>query len=331
MRFSPACKCCNPACTCTMRCWPWPWAPWTEYNCLRPHESQIGELCQDLVLYKLRAILDNVTNQDCDTCNYAGDHCLWYVGSELTEVQSGGGSGPDDTTRYYSRVTWESQYTAGCGPTVPDPLPALTAEFTDDGASRKWTLYLNTTDTRGGIGTYDINSANWNCGYHNTLTRRSTSSQCNLPPTAVLGPCYHCVACNQIDPYRNVYEWQITASGFSSTPNCFSSACEQLDGVWILGVGRFLFFNPFDGAPILDQCTFSAATPAACDGPLEWLLRVELYDTPPTIHATVYDRISYKSATWKGHLTDCTGPFTLTLDRSDSECNVPSTITAKPL
>ena len=336
MRFSPGCTCCDANCWCGMRCWPWPNDPWAYYVCIRPPPGQIRERCYDLVLYKLLVTVDPVTSGTCASCTYGGTHCLVYVSHTLEIITTPNPSGPPTQEWYYSEVIWESERDAECGPVIADPLPALTVKFTDDGTTAKWTLYLNTTDTLGGVATYEIDASSWQCGYDNTLTKKTDSGQCTVPSAATVGPCEHCLLCTESTPRRMIYEWQITASGFGDVPgsDCTTGQCASLDGTWILGPGIFRVWYPGTGEPIIDQCEWSLRTDYACaTGTLTWSLKVDDSSGTPTLILGLFlDGVGGTSvATWKAPFTSCTASVTFTLDADYGICSVPSTISGTPL
>lgn len=338
MRFSPGCNCCDSSCGCWMRCWPWPQQPpFTYYICVRPPPEQIREKCYDLVLGALIVTVGSVSAGTCASCNYGGTHCLVYVSHQTTVITTPNPSGPDTQQIYFSEVVWESKHTAGCGPSVSDPLPALTVKFTDDGTTAKWILYLNTTDTLGGVATYEIDASSWQCGYDNTLSKKTDSGQCNVPSTATVGPCEHCLLCTESTPRRMIYEWQIDASGFGDVSGqCTPPACPKMDGTWILGPADLIGFTFLDQQPVLEQCAWSLRTGETCNGSsFHWRLKIDNTTTPPslTLELDLWDGLGSNTpiGTWKATLTSCTAPVTFTLDASFGVCTVPSTITGTPL
>jgi len=364
MRHSPGCTCCTAPkpCGCRLRCWPWCADDRPMSNtfagtwiCYRPLPEQIRYKCHDLLLSAVSVTLAGVANDSCTSCtDFNGTHCLRYDSSASVESYTGPPSAPVNCEFYVSRVTWKSDADATCGPASSTPLPLIELEFTDDGTGQTWTLYLNTTDTRGGVATYTLSAASWQCGRQNTLTRATTGTHCTTPTTATIDPCQSCLRCELSGSSRLVYQWQIDLAGASGSA-CSPYSCSDLDGTYILDVGAVIGYLSYPDSIAVDQCTYSidagftcrpdwlTVIPGVDQYEAVWWLWVAQDTTPPTIHVELVARYTTTFADgstqdwltsvahWSGPLTTCSGPNTLTLDWS-TDCDFSAaTLTAKPL
>ena len=218
-------------------------------NDCRPHANWAGETCQDLVYGGQDVVISGVTNDECGTCSdYNGTFCLGNRQATVVTV------GPaDDCTARFDLVSWDSVDAltgilklATCGDSAVDPLPRVSMEYTDDGSTQVYTVYLNTQDTKGGVASYTIAKADWVCGRDNTLTRATEGEACDCPSTIQVRPCASCDVCidTAADERYRPYKWTIYVDGVAPGDCCDGCGIWRWDG----DAGEWVF------DPLPDDC-----------------------------------------------------------------------------
>ena len=231
---NPGCDCCDPPLPCRCGVTPWPYVSClrSPYSCFGHLLNITGEDCQDILLNNMLVEITGVGPTGC--CGaYNGAFCLKNKIKTATVVD------PATCQIYMSEVVWDSDEVATCGPSVANPLPRVRMRYYNDLTTSHWTLYLNSTDAEGGIGSYRLLEpvATWSCGWPNNLPLYGDAGICSLPMSVQTKICHSNYWCKDSTIERQIYEWQVEIMGIGPGSGD-APCCTAINGTYVIQAGE---------------------------------------------------------------------------------------------